>query len=69
MRILRQSWDSPMVIIYCQENVSKASYQNSDAFGAVLVRDRTRFGNSPKVVCYGTNGLVWLKLAWKCAKE
>ena len=58
-----------MVMAYCQENVSKVNYQKSDALRAFLVRDGTRFENSPKVVCIGTKGLVWLKVAQECAKE
>ena len=69
MGTLRQSQDSPMVIAYCQENVLRLVIRNQMHSEQVLIRDKTRFGNSPKVVCYKTKDLVWLKVAQECAKE
>ena len=69
MGTLRQIWNSPMVMASCQENVSKVNYQKSNALQAFLVQDGIPSKNSPKVVCYKTKGLVWLKVARECAKE
>ena len=62
MGTLRKSWDGPMVIAYCQENVLRLFIKNQ-------MHSEQVFENSPKVVCYGTTDLVWLKVARECAKE